>query len=346
MNILIDIIHPAHVHFFRCAISEFQKQGHQVAVTARQKDVTISLLENFGIPFTVLSEVGQGRAGLLRELLVRDWRLWKFCRKFKPDVLTGISGVFIAHVGWLLGKPSVIWDDTEHQKQAHLITWPLATAIYSPDCYLKSPITKQTLYPGCHELAYLHPNRFTPDADIVRSLGIDPTEKYCIVRFISWGAHHDVGQHGLEDERKLDFIKTIEKHARPYITSEGPLPESLKPYQLRIPPHQLLHVLGFASLCIAEGATVASEAALLKVPAVYINTLTGGTLQRLEKFGLLQHTTSHQEALQLSLEHLTQPEKREKFLLAHQQMMADRIDVTEYIIDTVEKAAQKQCRNN
>lgn len=335
MNILIDIIHPAHVHFFRFAIEEFQKKGHQVAVTARQKDVTISLLENFGIPFTVLSEVGQGRAGLLRELLVRDWRLWKFCRKFKPDVLTGISGVFIAHVGWLLGKPSVVWDDTEHQKQAHLITWPLATAIYSPDCYLKSPVTKQTLYPGCHELAYLHPNRFTPDADIVRSLGIDPTEKYCIVRLISWGAHHDVGQHGLEDERKLDFIKTIEKHARPYITSEGPLPESLKPYQLQIPPHQLLHVLGFASLCIAEGATVASEAALLKVPAVYINTLTGGTLKRLEKFGLLQQTTSTEEALQLSLEHLTQPEKRENFLLAHQQMMADRIDVTEYIIETV-----------
>ena len=47
MNILIDIIHPAHVHFFRHAISEFEKRGHKVAVTARQKDVTIELLAVF-----------------------------------------------------------------------------------------------------------------------------------------------------------------------------------------------------------------------------------------------------------------------------------------------------------
>ena len=60
MKVLVDIIHPAHVHFFRNAISELQKKGHEVAVTARKKDVTIDLLENYGIPFTCLSEVGKG----------------------------------------------------------------------------------------------------------------------------------------------------------------------------------------------------------------------------------------------------------------------------------------------
>ena len=268
MNIVIDIIHPAHVHFFRHAISELQKRGHNVAVTARQKDVTIELLENLGIPFTVLSKVGKGRVGLLAELITRDIGLWKFCRRFQPDVLTGISGMFVAHVGTLLRKPSIVWDDSEHQKLAHTITWPFATEIHNPDSYYTPPGKKQHFYPGCHDLAYLHPNRFTPSADVVKQVGINPDEKFCIIRFVSWGAFHDIGQYGFTEDKKLQFVKAIAEYARVYITSEGPLGPELKAYQLKAPVHQFHHILAFASLCVAEGG-VASEAAALGTPAVH-----------------------------------------------------------------------------
>lgn len=338
VNILIDIIHPAHVHFFRHAIDEFQKRGHQVAVTAREKDVTISLLENFEIPYTLLSRVGRGRAGLLRELIVRDWRLWRFCKKFRPDVLTGISGVFIAHVGWLLGKPSVVWDDTEHQKQAHAITYPLATAYYCPDSYTKRLGEKQHFYPGCHDLAYLHPNRFTPDVEIVKSLGIDPSEKYCIIRLVSWGAHHDVGQYGLADKQKLAFVKAISEHARPYITSEAPLPEELTQYQLRVPVHLLHHVLAFASVCVSEGGTVATEACVLGTPAVYSNTLKAGVFNMFSDYGLLWQITDTDQALEKALELLRDHKTPEKCQAARKKLLRDKIDVTNYIVETVENA--------
>jgi len=300
MNIVIDIIHPAHVHFFRHAISELQKRGHNVAVTARQKDVTTELLQNLGIPFTVLSKVGKGRVGLAWELITRDIRLWKFCRRFQPDVLTGISGMFVAHVGTLLRKPSIVWDDSEHQKLAHMITWPFATEIHNPDSYYTPPGKKQHFYPGCHDLAYLHPNRFTPSAEIVKELGINPDQRYCIIRFVSWGAHHDVGQHGFAENKKLHFINAITEYARPYITSEGVLPPELAEYQLRIPVHQFHHVLAFASLCVTEGATVASEAAVLGTPAVYVNTLKAGCIDMFAEYGLLKQTTDTQQALDLS----------------------------------------------
>lgn len=338
MNILIDIIHPAHVHFFRHAIGEFEKRGHNVAVTARQKDVTVELLENFGIPFTVLSKVGKGRTGLLAELIARDIRLWKFCRDFRPDVLTGISGVFISHVGALLRRPSIVWDDTEHQKLAHIITWPLATAIHSPNCYLKTPKKKQNLYAGVHELAYLHPNRFNPDAELVKSLGIDPQQKYCIIRFVSWGAHHDVGQHGLADEKKLRFTESIAEYARPYITSEGTLPGELEPYRLNIPVHQMHHVLACASLCVTEGATVASEASVLGVPTIYVNTLKLGYTNMLEEYGLLNQTTDTDRALELSLGQLKDEDAGQKCRAARRKFLADKIDVTDYIVKTVESA--------
>ena len=339
MNILIDIIHPAHVHFFRFAIEEFQKRGHKVAVTARQKDVTTELLDNFNIPFTVLSKVGKGLPGLFAELIVRDVRLWKFCRKFKPDVLAGISGIFVAHVGKLMGKPSVVWDDSEHQKLTHMITWPFATAVYNPDSYYLPAEKNRHFYPGCHDLAYLHPNRFTPDAEIVRSLGIDPDQRYCVIRFISWGAHHDVGQHGFEEESKLKFVKEIAAHATPYITSEGDLPEELKQYQLRIPADKFHHVLAFASLCVAEGATVATESAAMGTPSVYINTLRAGCIDMFEEYGLLKQTTNADQALQMSIEWLDNEQIREKYLLDRDRFLADKIDVTSFIVETIENIA-------
>ena len=67
MNILVDMVHPAHVHFFRHAIGELQQRGHNVAVTARaKKDITIELLEGFVISYTTVSTAGQGQLGLLK----------------------------------------------------------------------------------------------------------------------------------------------------------------------------------------------------------------------------------------------------------------------------------------
>ncbi len=335
MKVLVDIIHPGDVHFFRLAIDELQKRGHEVTVTARVKDVATDLLENYGIDFTCLSEVGKGRFDLLCELFIRDFRLWRFCRKFKPDVLTGVSGIFASHVGFLLRKPSIVWDDTEHQKQIHMITWPTATVVCSPDCYTKSAGKKHRLYPGVHELAYLHPDRFTPDTDVVKSLGIDPSERFCIIRMVGWGACHDVGEQGFADEQKLDFIKKIAEHARPYITAEGDLPAELTEYQLPIPVHKFHHALAFASLCVTEGATVASEAAVLGVPTVYLNSLKVGYVNMLEGYGLIKQAVDTEDALKLSLELLNDENVPGKYKTAREKLLSDKIDMTDYIIETI-----------
>jgi predicted glycosyltransferase len=339
MRILIDITHPAHVHFLRNAREELQKRGHVVAVTAREKDVALKLLDNYKIPYTTLSKKSDSKFALIGEMIIRDVRLWNFCRKFKPDILTGISAIFAAHVGWLLRKPVVVWDDTETATSAHRITYPFVTAVYSPDCYLKTFGKKHHLYPGCHELAYLHPNRFTPDIEVVKSVGINPEERYCIIRFVSWQAHHDIGQHGFDNSQKLSFMKEISKYARPYITSEAELPEELKPYQLKIPIHEIHHVMAFASLYVGEGVTMASESAVLGVPAVYVNTMKIGYIDMHARYGLLKKTTDTHQALQYCLDLLGDPETKDKCRMAREKLLADKIDVTDYIVDTIEKTA-------
>ena len=112
MRILIDILHPAHVHFFRPFREDMLAAGHDVLVTSRRKDVTIELLDAFDIPHRVLSSQRRGRAGLARELLSRTARLVRAARRFRPDVMTGIMGPSIAIAGKLLRTPRVVFYDT------------------------------------------------------------------------------------------------------------------------------------------------------------------------------------------------------------------------------------------
>jgi len=277
----------------------------------------------------------------LSEMLIRDARLWNFCRRFKPDILTAISGVFVAHVGFLIGKPVVVWDDTEIAAMSHRITYPFVTAVYSPDCFYKDFGEKHHFYPGCHELAYLHSNRFTADAEVVKRVGINPVERYCIIRFVSWQAHHDVGQYGFADEQKLQFVKEIARYARPYISSEAGLPKELTSYRLDIPVHQIHHVLAFATLCVGEGATMASESAVLGVPVVYVNTLKLGYINMLEEYGLIKQTADTQQALRQSIDWLCDAGAKEKCTAARERLLADKIDVTNYIVETLERVAEK-----
>ena len=67
MKILVDVVHPAHVHFFRHALERWREKGDEVLVTARRKDVTLDLLGQMGIGAHVLSTAGRGLGGLLWE---------------------------------------------------------------------------------------------------------------------------------------------------------------------------------------------------------------------------------------------------------------------------------------
>ena len=82
MQILFDIGHPAHVHFFRNPIRQLTGKGHKILVTSRDKEVTHQLLDSLSIPHISLTSQADGSAALLfRELLVRDYRLYRKVRE-------------------------------------------------------------------------------------------------------------------------------------------------------------------------------------------------------------------------------------------------------------------------
>ncbi|MGI9609078.1 MAG: DUF354 domain-containing protein, partial [Acidimicrobiia bacterium] len=338
--ILVDVTHPAHVHFFRNAIHDLRSRGHEVAVTAKGKDLTLDLLDLYGIAYTRIEPPRPMRFIAPTRMVGRDIALGRFFRRFGPDVVTAIGGVWAAQTAFVLRRPAVVWDDTDFHKLGHMVTHPFATEIHSPDAYRKPGRKNQILYAGCHDLAYLHPRRFTPDRDAVRGIGIDPDSDYCIVRFVSWDAQHDRGQSGLGDRGRVEVIETMSSRVRPYITSEGPMPRELEKYRLRIPAHHIHNAMAFARLCVSEGATMITEAAALGVPGVYVSTLRAGVLDMYESYGLIDQTDNAADALAMATARLADEQGLEKAARSRKEFLADKIDVTDYIVETLERVGR------
>src|SRR5689334_17420034 len=139
MRLLIDILHPTHVHIFRNLIAEMCQRGHTLHVTMREKDVSKELLEQYGLDYEVLSRQRRG-LGLGLEFVERGARLWRSIARFRPDYLLGCMGPSIASVGrlrrLLRGDRAriVVFYDTEMAALTNSFVYPLADYVCTADC--------------------------------------------------------------------------------------------------------------------------------------------------------------------------------------------------------------------
>lgn len=339
MKIMVDIGHPAHVHFFRHCIREMEKRGHEFLITARDKDVTLQLLQAYGIDHIVVGKMGSGRLDLAKEWIGRELKLYSIARKFKPDMLTGIHNFCMAHISKLMKARSVIFTDTEHARLANLLTFPFADVICTPSCFNKNLGSKQVRYNGYHELAYLHPDYFNPDPSVLDELGLKPDDKFVLVRLVSWGASHDVNHHGFSLAGKRRLIKELEKYARVFITSESPLQGEFSQYSIDIPPQKLHDLLYYAELCISEGGTTATEAAVMGTPAIHVSTtaaLCGNFTDINERYGLIKSFSNEDEATSQAIDLLAKDNIKEEWRHRREKMLAEKINVTHFVMDIIE----------
>ena len=278
MKLLFDFGHPAHVHLFRNLIKRVSDEGGHVLAATRDKDVTVNLCRAYNIPQDVLSHAFTGRfvAGLW-EFLRRTLRLLKVALKFKPDALLGTS-LSIGIVGRVIGRPSFVFseDDADVVPLFAKIAYPTCSYVVTPECLRDENYgNKHLYYPGYHELAYLHPEHFTPDPTVPRSIGLEPDKPYFFLRFVSLRAHHDFKAMGMPAEKARKLVDMLADHGRVLISAEGELRREFKPYQFSLPPEKMHDILAFASMYIGDSQTITAEAAVLGVPSLRCNTFVG-----------------------------------------------------------------------
>lgn len=346
MNILIEIGHPAHVYKLLATIKTLESKNHKIVVVTKDIASVTALLTRFGINYTV---IGIKKDNLLAKMLMQIWynvRCFLIFKKEKIDLMIG--SVSVSYLTRLTGCPSMLFDDDDDAAEPLLVKYihPYVSEILSPSALTGTRARKDTIYyNGYHELAYLHPKRFSPDDSIFEEIGLVKGEPYFVLRFNVFKAHHDIGVQGLSIEYKRKIVAFLEKRGRVFITTERNIDEEFKKYQLLLSPEKVHSLLYYATMFIGDSQTMTSEAAILGTPAIKCNTFAGK----------LAIPNELEDKYQLCYAFL--PEESDKMLARieelislsdlktlwnerKERMLADKIDVTAFYIWFVENYPQ------
>jgi predicted glycosyltransferase len=344
MNILVHINHPAHVHLFRNAVNTWASRGHNLIIASRDKDIVLELLDAYHLKHAVVSKTS---SGVVWELIEQDWRILKMVRQYKVDLLIGTS-VAISHVSKVTRAKSIVFneDDADYDHSTAWLSYPFADTIVIPNCVRDRRTPKYITHNSYHELAYLHPNNFQPDPSVLSELGVQPDEPFFIVRLVALRADHDIGQAGLSQSAQRRLIKLLSKEGRVFITSESNLPEDLGPYRIHISPHRIHHALSYARMLISDSQTMTVEAAVLGTPAIRCNTFVGrcSVIEELQQkyeltYGFLPQEEN--QMLKFIVELLDDKNLKEKWQQKREKMLAEKIDLNEWMVDLVENYFKK-----
>jgi len=348
MKILVDIWHPKQVHLFKKLIKYFIKNGHIVVTVSRDKDVINSLLTRYDIPFESLTHAGNNLYGMLIELILRDLKIFKLYKRYKFDIGIGTSPS-IAHLSKITPMRSYFFtdDDDEVVPLIAMVTHPFATKIINPKCLkYKKWQNKRITYESYEELAYLHPNNFSPSQDIYDYLKLKKDEAFFVIRLSALKAHHDIGIQGMNKEMLIKLINYLKPSGHVFITTEGDILPEFAKYQMKIPPHKMHDALYYAKMVFADGQTMTAESAVLGTPAIRYNSFVGriSYLEELEhKYQLTYGFKPGQEKEMfskikelLSLEDLDSIWQRRR-----RQMLSEKVDLNQWMINFFENINNK-----
>jgi len=332
MNIFINFSHPAHVHFFKNAVRILSKRGHQIIAGSRNKEFTIDLLNAYHIDHAVLTNKGNGLIGLVKELLKQQIIISKILRRNKVDLMVQIGGIFNAPVGKYYKIPTLAFSDTENDKWGNRLSFSFSKHVLSPTCFdhnVGGVWKNQIHYPGYHELAYLSP-KYTPEPN--------QSEDKFLVRFVGWGAGHDIGEKCLSDRQKAELVNVLKKFGSVYISSEMPLPDDLSKFACAIPSFEIHDFMQTCKMIVGESATMVSESACLGIPAVFIsNTGRGYTTEQDRKYGLIKHYRLNEwDAILECIEEWAGQDLKKEWQERRWRMLADKIEVTKWLVDLIE----------
>lgn len=337
MNILVDIGHPAHVHLLKGTIKNLQRDGHRVLIAIKSMPIVKRLLDNEGLDYIDLGNKGTTMLSKMWRQLVFDWKIWRLCVKHHIDYAIG-SSASITRVSKLCKAVSINMDDDDDEVQALLVHFshPFSDVRLTPSAIIGHRKSKKAIfYDGTHELAYLHPNRFTPDPSVLAKAGLMEGERFFIMRFVAFKAYHDSGQGGLSLEQKRKIIDLLKPYGRVIITSEKEIEPEFEEYRLPVPPEEILSLMAYASMFLGDSQTMTSEAAILGVPSLKCNTFAGklsvpNELEQKYELSYAYLPEDYDKFYEHVKRLLEDPFTKDKWKEKRERFLADKIDVTAF----------------
>ncbi len=329
---------PAHVHLYKHAVRELRNRGHDARILARDYGCTTELLDWYDLPYTTYGQCDTSKYSLLRNLPNHYRNIFSYGVRFDPDLVFGM-GAYSAHAGAVTRSPVVLILDSEPTSLDHKISKPFADAMLTPAAFQKDLGEDHYEFPGFKECAYLHPDVYEPAGDVRDRLGLDPDERFVLVRFNAFGSHHDVGEGGFTPGQRRQLVEDLADEATVLLSDEGEEmdTDSLPAREFDVHPALLHDALAEADLLVADTQTMVTEAALLGTPAIRSNSFVGeddmGNFIELENRGLVRNLRAFDQVSETATELLADETATERWERRRETLMSETVNLTDVIVD-------------
>ncbi len=278
MNILFDLLHPADVNLFKNSIYNLSKDSYKVFLTYRQRGV-LDLIAKNELPEFDIVRLGVHRKNLLGKvfsIVQREVLAFRFLRRNKIRLVV-CQGLACGIACKLLGVKILHYDDDSEYRFTFLLGKWLSDIDVMPDFM---PVNGKNFlkYKGFKELAYLHPDYFTPNEGVLADYGLQ-ANNYVFIREISNVSVNYHNRQGLLPEI-VNYLK--EKNIKILLSIENK--ELVNEFKesciiLKEPIKHLYSLIYHSRFVISSGDTMAREACLLGNPCIY----SGGRIMQANK---------------------------------------------------------------
>lgn len=342
MKFLFFFVHPSKYHLYRNTINYLKENYHQVDILITKKDILENLIIDEGWNYKNIFPEGRKikqlptKMGAFINIFRSLYRLKKFIGKKKYDLF--ITDDVLVILGKLLKVKSFLFqdDDISAVPESRLLLM-FTDYVIAPDVAQFGKYNNKKIgFKGFKASAYLHPNHFDPDKNVLDKYGLK-NKRFFILRLVSLKATHDIGKKGIEDKLVLEIIKILKPYGQIIISSERPLDEKYEKYRLKIAPKDIVDLLYFSDLFIGDSQTMTMEAGYLGTPFIRYNDFIGqisylNDIENNYKLGVGIKTSEKEKLLKSIKELVTSQNLSSEWKEKRNKMLGNTIDLNKFMI--------------
>ncbi len=258
-------------------------------------------------------------------------------RSYGPDLILSVNELPPSPFESILSIPSVVFVDTRLEQKRKKAILNHADKVIVPDCYhYDIPDEKELRHSSYHSLAYLHPDRFTPDRGVLERLKVN-SKGYVVVSFEKEEKRKSSKEDFPQRREKIDLVRDLAEHCRVFIDGRGSIPPPLREHLPPIPLTKYNDLLAYADLVVGDDPEVSSDAGVLGTPWIYIGESSPSFLEDQEvHYEIGSQVDEIEDAKELSFL-LLEGEIEPDFESSRKNILEDKIDLTGWMIELVKK---------
>jgi len=335
-KVLIGLYHIPHVNFFKNAIKKLEEEGVECLIYLRERGrlLDIAKKELKRDDFTIIGKHRVSTIGKAIGMFQVGFRLFRLIYRNKEiKVVLAIGANELCRASRMLGRKNISFND---DPDTHVFNYTLKIAdkLIIPKL-IETKGQNISHYNGYKELAYLHPDYFSPNIEILDNFGLEK-DNYIFIREQSPVSmvyrHTNIGDfRGIVDElfkRKFNLVFSLEdKENIDFYKGKGLILEE--------PLEDIHSIISFAQLTLTTGDTLSRESCILGTPSIYAGKREMPINEELISLGIMIKIDSYDKII-MAIDNIVDTKMKARYAPKIKDLITNHwINTTELIVSQI-----------